>query len=151
MLWNCSVFIHANHLLLVLCDQASWPGLTSYLMKRFDKNQVESLHHFDGSWQDCSNSMSYCSLVLSHRFVPMLCIICIIHTVRVIVVIILSLAVYLLQSQWASCQICEIAGMPGTFSPTTRLSDPDMHHGTCLTHLPWCMPGSLTSSFLWSR
>ena len=41
--------------------------------------------------------------------------------------------------------------MPGTFSPSPRVSDPDMHHGTCLTHVPWCMLGSLTSGFLWSR
>ena len=26
-----------------------------------------------------------------------------------------------------------------------RVSDPDMHHGACVTHVPWCMPGSLTS------
>ena len=26
-----------------------------------------------------------------------------------------------------------------------------MHHGTCVTHVPWCIPGSLTSNFLWSR
>ena len=32
-----------------------------------------------------------------------------------------------------------------------RASDPDIHHGTCVTHLPWCMPGSLTSGFLWRR
>ena len=25
-----------------------------------------------------------------------------------------------------------------------------MHHGTRVTHVPWCMPGSLTSCFLWS-
>ena len=42
-------------------------------------------------------------------------------------------------------------GMPGTFSPLPRVSDPDMHHGTCVTRVPWCMPGSLTSGFLWSR
>ena len=24
------------------------------------------------------------------------------------------------------------------------VSDPDMHHGTCVTHVPWCMQGSLT-------
>ena len=24
-----------------------------------------------------------------------------------------------------------------------------MHHGTCVTHVPLCMPGSLTSDFLW--
>ena len=41
--------------------------------------------------------------------------------------------------------------MAGTFSPPQRVSDPDMHHGTCVTHVPWCMPGSLTSGFLWSR
>ena len=41
--------------------------------------------------------------------------------------------------------------MPGTFSPPSRVSDPDMHHGTCVTYVPWCMPGSLTCGFLWSR
>ena len=24
------------------------------------------------------------------------------------------------------------------------VSDPGMHHSTCVTHVPWCMPGSLT-------
>ena len=24
------------------------------------------------------------------------------------------------------------------------VSDPDMHHGMCITHVPWCMSGSLT-------
>ena len=57
---------------------------------------------------------------------------------------------------WASCQTRKIAsahvpGMPGTFSPPPEASDPNMHHGTCVTHVPWCMPGSLTSGFLWSR
>ena len=41
--------------------------------------------------------------------------------------------------------------MPGTFSPSPHVSDPDMHHGTCVTHVPWCMPGSLTSGFIWNR
>ena len=57
---------------------------------------------------------------------------------------------------WASCQIRKIAGahalgMPGTFSPSPQVSDPYMHHGTCVTHVPWCMPGSLTNGFLWNR
>ena len=37
------------------------------------------------------------------------------------------------------------------FPPPPRFSDPDMHHGTCVTHVPWCMPGSLTNGFLWSE
>ena len=37
------------------------------------------------------------------------------------------------------------------FPPPPRVSDPDMHHGTCVTHVPWCMSGSLTSGFLWNR
>ena len=41
--------------------------------------------------------------------------------------------------------------MPWMFSPSLRVSDRDIHHGTCVTHVPWCMPGSLTSGFLWSR
>ena len=39
--------------------------------------------------------------------------------------------------------------MPGTFSPPPRVSYPDMHHGTCVTHVQWCMSGSLTSGFIW--
>ena len=41
-------------------------------------------------------------------------------------------------------------GMPGTFSPppiskeTASYSDPGMHHGTCVSRVPWCMSGSLT-------
>ena len=30
------------------------------------------------------------------------------------------------------------------------IRDPDMHHGMCVTHVAWCMLGSLTSSYLWS-
>ena len=40
--------------------------------------------------------------------------------------------------------------MLGTLSPPPQVSDPDMHHGACVMHVPWCMPGSLTSGFLWS-
>ena len=47
--------------------------------------------------------------------------------------------------------VAHAPGMPGTFSPPPRVSDPDMHHGTCVTHVSWCMPGSLSSGFLWSR
>ena len=48
---------------------------------------------------------------------------------------------------WASCQIrqimgCACAGNAGNVFPPSRVSDPDMHHGTC------CMPRSLTSGFL---
>ena len=56
---------------------------------------------------------------------------------------------------WASYQIrkiasCACAGNAGNDSPRGRLqrkpvvSDTGMHHGTCVTHVPWCMSGSLT-------
>ena len=56
---------------------------------------------------------------------------------------------------WASYQIRKVAGYAcagnaGNVFPTRRLqrkplvSDPGMHHGTCVTHVPWCMSGSLT-------
>ena len=57
--------------------------------------------------------------------------------------------------QWASYQIyktacCACAGNAGNVFSRHRLqrkplvSDPGMHHGTCVTHVPWCLPGSLT-------
>ena len=54
-------------------------------------------------------------------------------------------------SGYANLRVTQAPGMPGTFSPPPRVSDPDMHHGTCVTHVPLCLPGSLTSGFLWSR
>ena len=48
-------------------------------------------------------------------------------------------------------KVAHAPGMPGTFSPPMRFSDPGMHHGTCVTHVPWCMPESLTCDFHWSR
>ena len=58
-------------------------------------------------------------------------------------------------STWASYQIrkiagCACAGNAGNVFPRRRfqrellVSDPGMHHGTCVTHVPWCMSGSLT-------
>ena len=51
---------------------------------------------------------------------------------------------------YVKLRVAHAPGMPGTFSPPPRVSDPDMHPGTCVTHVPWCMLGSLTSSFIWS-
>ena len=55
---------------------------------------------------------------------------------------------------WASYQIrkiagCACAGNAGNVLPRRRfqrkplVGDPGMHHGTCVTHVPWCMSGSL--------
>ena len=57
--------------------------------------------------------------------------------------------------EWASYQIrkiagCACAGNAGNVFPRRRfqrkplVSDPGMYHGTCVTHVPWCMSGSLT-------
>ena len=44
-------------------------------------------------------------------------------------------------------RVVHAPGMPGTFSPPPRISDHDMHHGTCVTHVPWYMPGCTTRNF----
>ena len=54
-------------------------------------------------------------------------------------------------TRYVKLWVTHAPGMPGTFAPLPRISDPDMHHGTCVTHVPWCMPGSLTRGFLWNR
>ena len=56
---------------------------------------------------------------------------------------------------WTSYQIRKIAGCgwaenAGNFFPATDIKrkwparNPDMRHSTCVTHVSWCMPGSLT-------
>ena len=54
-------------------------------------------------------------------------------------------------ARYVKLRVAHAPGIPGTFSSPPRISYPDMHHGTCVTHVPWCMPGSLTSGFLWCR
>ena len=53
-------------------------------------------------------------------------------------------------ARYVNLWVVHAPGMPGTFLPPPPVRNPDMHHGTCMTHVPWCMSGSLTSSFLWS-
>ena len=48
-------------------------------------------------------------------------------------------------------RVAHAPALPETFSPPPRVSDPDMHQGTCVMHVPWCMPGSLTRDLFWSR
>ena len=48
-------------------------------------------------------------------------------------------------------RVAHAPGMPGRFSPPSRVSYPDMHHCTCMTHVPWYMPGSLNSGSLYFR
>ena len=48
---------------------------------------------------------------------------------------------------WASYQICEIADCAWAGNAGNvflAVSDPGMHHGTWVAHVPWGMSGSLT-------
>ena len=54
-------------------------------------------------------------------------------------------------ARYVKLRVAHAPGMPGTFSPPSGVSDPDIHHGTCVTHVPWCMPWSLPNGFFWSR
>ena len=54
------------------------------------------------------------------------------------------LARYMYVKVW----VAHAPGMPGTFSRhrlqrKPPVSDPGMHNGTCTTHVPWCLSGSL--------
>ena len=53
-------------------------------------------------------------------------------------------------AKYVRLRAAHASGKPGTFSLPPRVSDPDMHYGTCVTHVPWCLSVSLTSYFLWS-
>ena len=54
-------------------------------------------------------------------------------------------------ARYVKLRVAHAPGMLGTYSPPSRVSDPDMYHGTCATHVPWCTPGSLTSDVFWSQ
>ena len=54
-------------------------------------------------------------------------------------------------ARYVKLWVAHAPGMPGTPSAPPRASDLDMHQGTCVTHVPWCMSGSLTSGFLLNR
>ena len=52
-------------------------------------------------------------------------------------------------TRYVKLRVAHAPGMLGPFPPPPMsgkplISDPDMHHGTCVTHVPWCMSGSLT-------
>ena len=48
-------------------------------------------------------------------------------------------------ARYVKLRVAHAPGMPGPFPPPSLVSDPDMHHGACVTHVPWCMSGLLTS------
>ena len=54
-------------------------------------------------------------------------------------------------ARYVKVRIAHAPGMPGTFTPPPPGNNPGMHQDTCVTHVPWYMPGSLPSGFLWSR
>ena len=54
-------------------------------------------------------------------------------------------------TRYVELRVAHEPGMPRTFSPPLWVTGLDIHHGPCVTHGPRCMPGSLTSGFLWSR
>ena len=54
-------------------------------------------------------------------------------------------------TRYVKLWVAHATEMPGTFSrhrlqTKPLVSDSGMHHGTCVTHVPWCMSGSLTRS-----
>ena len=54
-------------------------------------------------------------------------------------------------ARYVILRVAHAPGLLGKFSPPPLVSDSGMYHGTCVTHVPWCMPGSLTNSSIWSR
>ena len=54
-------------------------------------------------------------------------------------------------TRYVKLLVAQAPGMSGTFSPQLWVSNPDMHHGTCVTHVPWCTPGWLTCGVFWCR
>ena len=54
-------------------------------------------------------------------------------------------------ARYVQLWVAHAPGMPFTFSTPPWVSDPDIHYGTYVTHLPWWMLRSLISDFLRNR
>ena len=54
-------------------------------------------------------------------------------------------------TRYLKLQVAHAPWMPRTFSPPPLVSDLGMHHDTCVTHVPWCMSGSLTRGWQGKR
>ena len=52
--------------------------------------------------------------------------------------------------QWHHQLCCCCAHGPLVRYVNLLVAYPNMHRGTCVAHVPWCMSGSLTGGFLWS-
>ena len=53
-------------------------------------------------------------------------------------------------ARYVKLRVTHLPWMPETFSPPPRVIDPDMNDDTSVMHVPWWVPGSLISGFLWS-
>ena len=53
--------------------------------------------------------------------------------------------------RYVKLQVVYVAGMPRTFSPAPQVSNDDMHHGMCVTHLPQCKRKTFMAhqTFVW--
>ena len=49
-------------------------------------------------------------------------------------------------TRYVTLRVAHVPRMPGPVFPPPQVSNPDMQHDTCVTHVPWCMPGSLARS-----
>ena len=56
-----------------------------------------------------------------------------------------------LLARYVKLWIAHALGLPVMCFPSLRVRDPDMHHGTYVTHVPRCMLGTLINGFLWRR
>ena len=54
-------------------------------------------------------------------------------------------------TRYAKLPVAHAPGMSGSLSAPPGVSDPDMYHGTCATHVPWYMSGTPPIVFLWRR
>ena len=94
-----------------------------------------------------------CSVVSSNVYFTLLgwCV-CVIHGPHC-VELMQCVVVIVFAEMERECDMCRHSLHSATLCcspPPPRVSDPDMHHDTCVTHVLWCMSGSLTSRIIWS-
>ena len=149
---NCHVFgARPSEPIEVYCEINHWNQISVKIILKHN-----TFHSTKWLWKCCLQNSSFfisasvCQkLYISRLFYPDIYIkkindSCVIRAVEDRMHIAIGLRIIALHygplARYVKLWVAHAPGMPGTFSPTPRVSNPDTHHGTCVTHVPWFMP-----------
>ena len=96
------------------------------------------------AWTSINCGLEYSTIALLYSWQPIACALSFSNNVMGSTTSMVSVSIFchyhlpqhMPLARYEKLRVAHAPGMPGTFSPLPRVSDPDMHQGTCVTHVP---------------